>query len=197
MTTAEIMDKLRKNYVDRVREWDDDYDAYVAALDARLGCLSIKLVAVTGTTVSITRPVGDVHYYSFEAPLRGRSDRFNSSAEDIEEVGGEALYLVVYCSTSLPLTEVRWHARKLDPGGKRVFESYDLLDEAWLSAHPKEADLALQVIEAAEAGGWQVIGPDLAEQPAPKEWGWPLPSYDYQDGEYLIRDYIIKGMRDY
>ena len=100
--------------------------------------------------------------------------------------------------TQLQSTTVqRWHAFTLDRAGKLAHRSYDLLDDKWLESREQEADLALKVVEAAESCGWQVVGPDLTEQPAPSDWKWPLPSWDYQSGEYTLRDYIIRGMRDY
>ena len=196
MTHEEILARLRSRYVNGVRGWEENPDAFQAALDARLGCLSVKLMSLCGTGVTARTPVGDVHYYSFEVPVLGTPGQDHVSAEIVADAGGELIYLVAYCSSLIPLVEMRWHSHTLSKG-RRDHNNYDLLDETWLSTHPREADLALQAVEAAEACGWQVIGPDFTEQPAPKEWGWPLPSYDYQDGEYLIRDYVIKGMRDY
>jgi hypothetical protein len=130
-------------------------------------------------------------------PLNAPPDRFRISVQDVEAAGSEAIYLVAYCSSILPLVELRWHVITLDGQRKRDRRSYDLLDDEWLSAHPQEADLSLKMVDLVERCGWQVIGPDIAELPAPADWPLPLPSYDYQDGDYLVRDYVIKGMRDY
>ena len=197
MTDAEILEKLRRTYVDGVREWDADPDAFSAAVNQRIGCLSIELTRVAGSTVSARSPRGDVHYYSFEIAINVRPDRFRVSVEDVEIADGEAIYLVVYCASIIPLAEIRWHVITLDSQGKQDRASFDISDEKWLSSHPKEADFAIEVLDAIAHCGWQVLEPALAEQPAPAEWPWPLPTYDYQDGEYKVRDYILKGMRDY
>ena len=194
---AEIMEQLRRIYVGGVRDWDEDYEAYSAELSRRVGCLSNELARVAGTAVGAQAPTGDVHYYSFEIPVNTRPGRFRTSVKEVEMADGEAIFLVVYCSTILPLVEIRWHSITLDAQGRRVRASCDVRDEKWLSAHAVQADLSLQVVEAAALCGWQVLAPDLADQPAPTGWPWPLAGYDYQDGEYKVRDYIMSGMRDY
>ena len=197
MTDAEILEKLRRTYVDGVREWDEDYEAYSAELAQRVGCLAVELTKAAGTTVGARSPTGDVHYYSFEIPVNAPPDRFRTSVDDVDSAEGEAIYLVVYCSTIMPLVEIRWHSITLDANGKRVRANFDVVDEQWLGTHGIEADLSLKVLEAASHCGWQVIGPELAERPAPAGWPWPLAGYDYQNGEYKVRDYIVSGMRDY
>ena len=58
MTDAEILEQLRRTYVDGVREWDADPDAFSAAVNQRIGCLSIELTRVAGSTVSARSPRG-------------------------------------------------------------------------------------------------------------------------------------------
>jgi hypothetical protein len=197
MTADEILAKLRRIYLDGARDWDTNYDAYMADLEKRIGGLSVALAKLTGRAVSTSTPTGDVHYYSIEAPINAPADRFRIAEDDVLASSGESVYLVAYCSTIVPLVELRWHSIKLDAQQKRIRKSYDVLDDAWLSTHPNELELSLRVVEAAEQCGWQVASPDTTEQPPPRDWPLPLPSYDYQNGAYLIRDYIIKGMRDY
>lgn len=197
MTPAEILAKLRQTYVEGIRAWDQDHDAFMADLERRVGCLSVELAKVGGAAVGMRNPRGDVHYYEFELPVRAPPGRSRITIDDVEAVSGEATYLVAYGSSILPLVEVRWHVITLDDAGKLRRMSCDLLDQRWLDGHPRESELALRVVDAAERCGWQILGPDLAEQEPPDDWPWPFPTYDYQDGQYLLRDYIIKGMRDY
>jgi hypothetical protein len=197
MSNSDILARLRRIYVDGIRDWDDNYEAYIADVERRIGCLSVELAKSVGSAVTMETPTGDVHYYSLEAPVSGPPGRFRISAEDVAACGREAIYLVAYCSSILPVVELRWHVMGLDAQQNVIRKSYDVLDDVWLSTHPREAEFSLAAVDAAERCGWQVIGPDLTEQPAPKEWPYPLPSYDYQDGAYLVRDYMIKGMRDY
>lgn len=198
MTNEEILSRLRRHFVDGVHEWDADPEAFTAALEQRLGCLSAKLTAVAaGYAVTTRGATGDVHYYSMEIAIRGPADRFALSSEDLEAAGGEALYLVVYCSTLLPLVEARWHFFELDRTRRLTTTTHDLFDDHWLSERPAESALALKVAEAFETCGWQLTSSELMDERAPADWPWPLPAYDYQSGEYLVRDYVIKGMRDY
>jgi hypothetical protein len=196
MSAEDILAKLRRIYVDGVRDWDANYEMYLADLERRIGCISVALPKLTGGSVSTSTPTGDVHYYSLEAPINSPMGRFRIREDDVEASGGEAIYLVAYCSAILPLIELRWHSIKLAEH-KRVRKNYDVLDDVWLSTHPNEMDLSLKIVEAAEQCGWQVVGPDLTEQKPAKDWPFPLSSYDYQNGEYLVRDYIVSGMRDY
>ena len=81
MTKDEILAKLRQIYVEGFREWDENYDAFVADLNRRVGCLSVQLTQCSGTTVGMSGPTGDVHYYSFEMPVLVPRDRFSISKE--------------------------------------------------------------------------------------------------------------------
>lgn len=197
MTDEQVVTALRRIYVDGIREWDDDYDAFINDVQRRVGCFSVELARRAKVNVGTRAPVGDVMYYSIELPLEAPADRFLISSEDVAQLGGEGYYLVAYCSTILPLVEIRWHGVTLASDGARVRSSYDLFDSSWLAGHGGQESFALEVVEAAEHCGWQVVGPDLTERAVPKDWPWPFPTYDYQGGEYLIRDYLIKGMRDY
>jgi hypothetical protein len=197
MTSSDIMERLRKIYVDGVRDWDENYEAYSADLERRVGCLSVELSKAAGSTVAARSPTGDVHYYSFEVAVNAPPDRFQVSVEDVKAADGEAVYLVAYCSAILPLVELRWHTITLDGEGQRARRSFDILDEEWLKRRSQERELSLKALECLEHCGWQLLEPELTEQPAPAGWPWPLPSYDYQDGDYKVRDYIFKGMRDY
>jgi len=193
----DLLVRLRRIYVDGVRDWDTDYERYIADVEKRIGCLTVELGKLTGRPVSMETPTGDVHYYALEVPLRAPPGRFRVGADDIDASGVELLYLVAYCSSIVPVVEFRWHAITRDREHALTRRSFDVLDDAWLATHPREEELALKVVEAAEGCGWQVAGPALMEQRAPKDWPFPLPSYDYQNGDYLVRDYVVKGMRDY
>jgi hypothetical protein len=57
----------------------------------------------------------------------------------------------------------------------------------------RRPDLALDV----EACGWQIVGPEITEKPAPKDWPLPIAGLDYGSGQYLVRDSIIRGLRPY
>lgn len=196
MTSHEILEKLRRQYVDGYREWDEDYEGFMQKLETRLGCLSSKLFAHAGGRAVTTRgPTGDVHYYAIEVAIRARADRYKITPEEIEAAGGEAVYLVAYCSSVLPLVEFRWHS-VIAEGHAVESTSFDLLDDEFLAEHPSERELSMVLIDEAAACGWQTIDPALTEQQPPSDWPWPLPTYDYRNGEYLVRDYIIKGMRD-
>ena len=197
MTDEEVVSALKRVYVDGVRDWDDNYDAFIADVQRRIGCFSVELARRSKVSVGTRAPVGDVMYYSLEVPIEAPADRFMLTAEDVTAQGGEAYYLVAYCSTILPVAEIRWHAVTLGTDGTRVRASHDLFDPDWLASHRGQESFALDVVAAAEHCGWQIIGPTLTEREAPKSWPWPFPTYDYQDGEYLIRDYLIKGMREY
>jgi hypothetical protein len=197
MTSAEILAKLRRIHVDGERDWEENYDAFVAEVDRRVECLSVQITRLSGGKFTLSTPMNDVHYYTFELPIQARSNRFDISVGRVSAAGGESIYLVVYAASILPLVEIRWHAYTLDGRGNVIRNNYDLLDDAWLKAHAQQADLARDLAAAVEQCGWQLLKPELTEQPAPKDWPWPLPSYDYQNGEYLVRDYILKAMRDY
>ena len=79
LSDAEIMEQLRRIYVDGMRDWDNDYEAYSAELSQRVERLSIELARVAGTAVGAQAPTGDVHYYSFEIPVNTRPGRFRTS----------------------------------------------------------------------------------------------------------------------
>lgn len=177
MTDLEIIEGVRRQFVDGYREWDANYDAFMAALEKRLDCLQAKM-AKLGHDRQVTRrgPTGDVHYYSIELAWSGPTDRSAATRRRIEQNGGVLTYLVAYCSSALPLVEMRWFAFTSENDWLRS-RDYDLLDETWLSEHPELTDSAL-------------------EKP-PAGWPPPLASYDYQNGDYILRDYIIRGMRDY
>lgn len=196
MTTDEILGKLRAIYVEQKRDWDASYGAFMADVERRGGCPAVELGKATGAAVATERPTGDVGCYSFEMALRAPRSRFRVEAEDVDAVGGEAIWLVVYGATVLPLVEARWHSA-VAPRGKLALTSADLLDDEWIAGHPELGDLALAVADAIARCGWQLVGPDATEQPRPADWPWPMPSHDYHPGQYIVRDYIITGMRDY
>src|SRR5690242_13067224 len=145
MTKDEILTKLRAIYVEQKRDWDTDYDAFIADLERRVGCLTVELGKATSAAVVTEAPTGDVGYYSFELALRASRGRFVVGVDDIEAVGGEAIWLVVYASTMLPLVEVRWHTGTVDVRGKLKVASADLLDDAWLTGHAELGDVGLAV----------------------------------------------------
>jgi|GEM_PF-4444429 len=197
MQLDEILARLRRIHVDEVRAWEEDYEGVMADLRRRIGCFTVELARVSGTTVGVNGPVGDLNYYSLELPVRASPGRFVVTADDIDVHDGEVYFLVAYCSTVLPLVEVRWHVLTLDEQGKRVAKSYDIFDKVWLGKHPDEERLALDVVTAAEHCDWQLVGPDVMEQKPPSDWPWPFPTYDYHDGDYLLRDYVLRGPREY
>jgi len=191
MTESEIHGRLRQQFVDGVVDWDE------GATKVRIERLTHKLKALF-PKVGLEGPHDELGYYWFDMPLAGAPNRFRLRTGAVTKAGGRLCYLSLYCCVPMPLVEGRWHVVTLDSDRTNsVHASYDLLDGAWLSDNPGEADLALKVAELAEECGWQVVGPEITEKPAPKDWPRPLAGLDYGSGEYLIRDYIIRGLRDY
>jgi hypothetical protein len=150
------------------------------------------LQSLAGRPVRIDRPANLQNFYRLEVCF---TSDISASRDELPfetvRARGEVIYLDTLHSVILPVAEASWR-RFTVPGTMLDQEVHDLLNDAWLGAHPELEQIAYGVMELAQAHGLELLASDILRQPANPALPVPFPGTT----PATLRDFVFPGVFD-